>query len=460
MIQYENVEKAMGVDIAVSKDMSLAIYQWTKMYMNKSPWLNDDTKGLNLPAAIASEMARLVTMESNITISGSPKADEINKSLLHFFENLPKYVEYACGTGGIVFKPYIQNDSKIAVDIVKAGDFFPVKFDSGENITAVIFPEYKRVGKKLYTRLEYQELDNGIYRIVNRAFVSSKAVVKMDNVINIGQEISLTDVPEWEDIEPYVELHNADRTLFSYFKIPLANNIDLESPLGVSVYSRAVNQIRDADEQYGATLWEFKSKETAIQAADEFFKRDRNGKAVLPKGKERLYHAMGPGILSKAGNPFFNAYSPEIRDESFFNGYNRIVQKIEFNCGLAYGTLSDPQNVDKTAEEIKASKQRSYDTVKSIQNSLGIAIVNLVGAVDAWLSIYGIAGNGNVETSCDWDDSLIVDKKYEIEQLRADFSMGVVGSIEYRMKRFNETKEQAIEMLKMAAEFDLDEAEE
>ena len=53
-----------------------------------------------------------------------------------------------------------------------------------------------------------------------------------------------------------------------------------------------------------------------------------------------------------------------------------------------------------------------------------------------------------------WDDSLIVDKKYETEQLRADVSMGAVGLVEYRMKRFGETEEQAQEMLRKAAEFD------
>ena len=111
----------------------------------------------------------------------------------------------------------------------------------------------------------------------------------------------------------------------------------------------------------------------------------------------RLYSAMGPNVMSRDGNPFFNAYSPEIRDESFFNGYNRIIQKVEFNCGLAYGTLSDPQVVDKTAEEIKASKQRSYATVKSIQNSLGNALENLVAAVEVWMSLGGIAAEGKVE---------------------------------------------------------------
>lgn len=442
MIQYDTIKKAMGVDIAVTKRMGKAIYRWTNMYMNKSPWLNENIKSLNLPAAVSSEVARLVTMESEINITGSQRADIISENMKKFIENLPTYVEYACAAGGVVFKPYLSGTG-IAIDIVRAGDFYPVSFDGAGNITAAIFPEFKRVGKKLYTRLEYQALVDGTYQIRNCAFVSNKAQVKTDDIINLGSEISLDDVPEWSDVEPYVELRNADRTLFSYFKIPLANNIDMDSPLGVSVFSRAENQIKDADEQYGATLWEFQSKETAIQAAEEFYKKTRTGDVVLPKGKERLYHNMGPGVITKEGSPFFNVYSPEIRDESFFRGYNRIVQKIEFNCGLAYGTLSDPQNVDKTAEEIKASKQRSYSTVKLVQNSLEDSLENLVGAIDAWLTIEGTAPNGKVVTSCNWDDSIVEDKETERQQDRQDVSMGVMSLAEYRAKWYNEDMETA-----------------
>ena len=460
MIQYENIEKAMGVEIAMSSDMRNAIYKWDQMYRNKSPWIGKGVKGLNLPAAVASEIARLVTMEAGIKISGSSTADMINESLNGWFlQNLPRNVEYACATGGVVFKPYNEN-GRIKIDVAKSGYFYPVSFDSSGEITACIFPEFKRKGKKLYTRLEYHEFENGMYRIENRAFVSRKAIVRTDNIINLGQEIKLGDIPEWEELAPYVEFHNAVCPLFSYFKIPTANNIDPESPLGVSVYSRAVDQIQDADEQYGATIWEFRSKETAVQAADEFFRKTKKGEPIIPKGQERVYRAMGPGIKSNNGAPFFNVYSPEIRDESFYRGYNRIVQKVEFNSGLAYGTLSDPQNVDKTAEEIKASKQRSYASVKSIQNSLGNSIKNLANAMMAWCAIGEIAPFGQIDVSCAWDDSLIVDKKYETEQLRADLSVGAVGLIEYRMKRFNETKEQAIKMLKLASEFDLDAVEE
>lgn len=446
MLQYENIQKAMGVDIAMSGEMADAIYRWNKMYVNKAPWIGKDIKSLQLPAAISSEMARLVTNEAQITISGSTRADVIASNLNKFFESLMIYTEFGCAGGGVVFKPYPCGD-RIAIDVVKAGNCYPVEFDSAGNMTGAIFPEFLKKGKKLYTRLEYQSLQGDRYIIQNRAFLSTQAIVKTDNIINLGREINLTDIPEWEDVSPFEEFRNADRTLFSYFKIPIANNIDPESPLGVSVYARAEELIKDADEQYGATLWEYRSKETAIQAANEFFQKDRKGEVILPRGKERVYHAMGANISDNDGRPLFNVYSPEIRDQSFFNGYNKIVQKIEFNSGLAYGTLSDPQVVEKTAEEIKASKQRSYSTVKSIQNSLQDALEGLVYAADAWMTIQSIGPQGRIDIACNWDDSLIVDKKYELEQMRMDVAMGAMTLWEYRMKVYGETEEQAKAMV-------------
>ena len=93
MIQYENIQKAMGMEIAMSEDMSDAVYLWNKMYVNKAPWVKNDIKGLNLPAAISAEMARLVTMESEVSITGSLRAELIAEYLEPFISNLPVFVE-------------------------------------------------------------------------------------------------------------------------------------------------------------------------------------------------------------------------------------------------------------------------------------------------------------------------------------------------------------------------------
>ena len=69
--------------------------------------------------------------------------------------------------------------------------------------------------------------------------MSTKAIVKTDEIVQLGTEIKLETVDEWADISTYEEFQNADCTLFSYLKMPLANNIDPDSPLGVAVYSSA-----------------------------------------------------------------------------------------------------------------------------------------------------------------------------------------------------------------------------
>lgn len=66
------------------------------------------------------------------------------------------------------------------------------------------------------------------------------------------------------------------------------------------------------------------------------------------------------------GKPFFNTFSPEIRDTSQFNSLNQMLRRIENAVGLSYGTLSEVSEVEKTAEEVRSSKQRSFSCVKDI----------------------------------------------------------------------------------------------
>jgi hypothetical protein len=75
--------------------------------------------------------------------------------------------------------------------------------------------------------------------------------------------------------------------------------------------------------------------------------------------------------------------------------------------GLAYGTLSDPQDVDKTAEEIKSSKQRSYSSVHDMQLALQTALDDLIYAMDALATLYNLAPAGSYQVAFDWDDSIV-----------------------------------------------------
>ena len=188
-----------------------------------------------------------------------------------------------------------------------------------------------------------------------------------------------------------------------------------------------------------------------MHIGQSLLKRNAEGAPEYPAGKERLYRAVeyNTGAVDK---PLLDVFSPEIRDQSYYNGWNQQMRLIEFECNLAYGTLSDPNNTDKTAEEIRASKQRSYSFIETCQTELQAALEDLVDAMAFWCDVYNLCPSGRYQTSFVWDDSIVVDADKERETDRADVAMGALPVWAYRMKWYGEDEETAKKMVAVQEE--------
>lgn len=463
MMNKGTVQEKMQVDVSISNDMIDAIDRFINIYQNNPPW-RDDSKGIysmNLGAGIASEFAKLVTIEFKSEISNN---EFLNKEYQVVIDNIRNNVELACAGGGIIFKPYLSN-GHIEVDVVQADSIYPVSFNSRGEMTAVILPETKTIGDWTYTRMEYHSLEGTEYTIINKAFKKKNYNTNIAAIDQLGEEIALTEVEEWKNLAPVpVIFHNVEKPLFAYFKMPNKNTIDLNSPLGVSIYERVsgINGLlQKADEQYSRIDWEYKASELAIDVSRDMLKPeyDDNGNMIgdgLPQGKERLYRRLDidPTADKTSG---WNVFSPQIRDVSLYNGLQHILRNIEFLVGLAYGTISDPNETDKTAEEIKSSKQRSYQTVKDIQNNLRIALETLAYAM-AYLGNNNIGKLGTTpidiekDISFNFDDSVVVDKKSELDSMFGDVSANIIKPKFYIMKKYGVDEKTAEEMAADAPE--------
>lgn len=435
-----NIGTKFNVNIAISDKMITAIGLWEKMYKDEAPWLNNDVISAGLPASISRELATATVVEFESEITGSKRADFLQEKYKKIKKNLRKNLEYGCSLGGLVFKPYVANN-QLLVDIIKGTNFFPVEYNSNEECTAGIFVSRKVEGKYYFTRLEYHELDisNRKYIIQNKAYMSSSEEI-------LGNEVPLAAISDWKDIQEIVGIDNVEKPLFGYFKIPFANTIDPDSPIGVSVYSRATKLIEEADKQFARLLWEFEGSELAIDADPTALQSSKimSDKLQLPKLKERLFRASGS---NKDGKAFYEVFSPTIRESDLYKGFNDILKRIEFVCGLAYGTISDPQLIEKTATEINSAKQRSYATVSDIQTALEDALEDTIYAMDVLATLYHLAPVGIYETSYTWDDSILVDAKEEQSIMMQEANMGYIKKEFYLMKRYGVTEEQAKEML-------------
>ncbi|MEA4830993.1 MAG: phage portal protein [Oscillospiraceae bacterium] len=441
LVAYKNISEIYAYTNVISQEMENAIELWYNMYHNKAPWLGDNVKSLSLPSTIASEMARMVTLEMAFTVSGSPRADYINSQLDKFRDDIRIQLEYGLAFGSLAIKPYVK-DGNIYFDYTPPVIFFPIEFDDNRRITAAAFVESIVSGQTTYTRVEYHKLTEKGVVITNNAY---KSVNKND----LGMDCPLTAIPQWAELQPETLIEGVDRLLIAYFRVPLANTIDCLSPIGASIYSQASGLIEQADRQYSRLLWEYEGGELAVDVDANAVKpkKDKRGYEVSHLN-DRLYRKLDTGEDST-----YHVFNPALRDESIIRGLDKIKMQIEDTVGLARGSLSEVNAEARTATELKILRQRTYATVSDIQKELQRVIDDIVYINDKYCELYKLTPPGSYETSYSWDDSIINDEKEQREEKLEMLSNNLLSRKSYLMWYYGITD---VEAQKMLDEIDAD----
>ena len=457
MLPLKAVEQVEKIETPLSADMINALDDWYKAYCGQSPWLSADdgkVKSMNLPAMIASEIARQVTLEMQWNITGktpekteenenpepvdNPRAEYLRKEFEKLITELRKKLEQGCAAGGMAVRPYPNTeDGHIYFGWTMDWSLYPVAFDENGSLKDVIFRDVYQDGDITYTRLERHTVEGDKVHVTQRVFKS-----KFKD--QVGSEVPLTAVDQWAKLEPEATLNATEGQMFGWFKVAAANNVDVDSPMGISVFHKALKVIKQADMQYSRLLWEFEGSELAIDV-DPLALRPQQGKKTskgepvyeLPQLNERLFRGVN------LDEDHYNVFSPSIRDTSLLNGLNRLLMMIEDLSGLSRGTLSDAPLEARTATELRILRQRTYATIADNQAALERCLRDVVRAMDKYASIYNLAPEGEYELSFEWDDSILTDRAQEMTERLELMSQGIVGKAEVRQWYTGETEAQA-----------------
>ena len=429
------IEKVFGVRPAVSREMEKGINLWWDLYTGQPSWASCDVRPLGLPRAIGRELARTALTEFSVAVSGSQRAEYLNRQMQTAAVRLGENLEMGLCLGGVCLRPYPDN-GRILVDAFTTR-FSPTRFDgTGKAVGGVFESEPVRQGKEWFVRLEYHDLRNRedgstLYVMENLAFKSGSGG-------GIGDQVPLASVEAWAGLAEHTEIENLEGPLFAYFKQPSANDVDPSSPVGASVYAGpTVDLIRQADEQWEMLRWAYSVAQPKIFA-----------EGTLDPGQvsDRVFVH---GTFTN-GNNLFQIFDPAVKDDAYYRGYQNILRQIESNVGLAFGIFSDPQSVEKTATEIHASKQRQRVTEKAIQMSLQAALDGLINAMDAWCDLAQLVPAGDYQTAFNWGDGVLDDPDTRRQDMAMGLSLlnaGIIGPVEYRMRYFGEDEKTARKML-------------
>lgn len=425
MFTKGQMKRITGRDVALSNIMLGRMDLWERMLKGEADWVDkygSGVKSLKLESAICREFANVALSEMETSIE---KIDVINDIYQRAVKAMNADFQDALAMGCFAIKP-IGSSGKY--EFIPANRIIPLEYDDEKKLRACAFVQIKMESDEVYYyRIEQHELVNTgevtSLHIHNSAYKGSAD--------NIGSEVPLTDINEWSDLIPDVT-YPIDRMDFGYYRNPLPNRID-GSSTPVSIFEEAVDQIRDADIQLGRIDWEYDSGERMIFADYSAVMKKNDGKSFkAPNGKNRLI--VGTDLENQ-----WEEHGPALRDQNYINGLNEYKRQIEFNVGLAYGDLSKNEQIEKTAQEIRSSKDRKYNMVNAIQQNLKTCLEDFAYALAFYYAVY----SDDIGFECNFHDSIKTDEETERQQDRMDMQLGIMSKLEYRQKWYGEDQDTA-----------------
>lgn len=440
---YKGVRNWMqrtGADVGISKEFkdvfelggvpayrefyNLGIYVWKCLYRGfYEPWhlitapTIDNAKHqrnlfyLNLSKAVCSELAGMIwTDQTQITVSTKgyedSEEDPLNEYVCKvlkknaFTEKMQEAIEQSAALGGEALKVWreVRRDSNgnevpetenLKIGFCMADQFVPTAWDNAQ-VTEGVFISRQAKGGYYYTRLEWHKWDGLTYVITNELYRSDKFKIGTTEPQDIlGFRVPLAELYPLLDEETTIT--ELEGSLFSYFRPPIANNIDDNSPLGVSIYANALETLHALDICFDSFVREFRLGKKRIIVPARMIKTVVDPVTGVPRryfdATDETYEALStddPDSLKIQDN------SVALRVKEHVAAINAFLNIFCLQVGLSAGTFSfDTQNHGiKTATEVVSENSKTYKTVRNYQNMVRPAVERLVHNIIAVASLY------------------------------------------------------------------------
>lgn len=433
------IGRAFGVELITSADMKFAIEQWDKIAKGNPPWLDadDEIKTVNMAQHIADTRAKLTTLDIGIAVSGSPRADYIQTKADELVKLLPQKVASADRLGGMVFRWNGNN-----WDFALPGEFGVTAKDNDDGIAGVIFANHTSQGTRHFTRLEYHHFDGEQYVIENKAF--ENRVISANNY-SLGKPTALDSVKKWAHLQPEVRINNLEKPLFAFYRVPGANFIDSASPLGLSVFANAIEELRAIDIAISRKDSEVEDSKHITFVGQSIVQSATSRGVKLP----RFVQALGISIDDGA-NKAVHEHVPTLLTENRIKDINFSLSMAGVKSGFSEGVfVLDGQTGMITATQVEADDRDTIQTIKNDRDALRDAIEAALYGVDVMATLYGLAPMGAYEATYNFGD---ITYSYEEDRTRwyAYALQGKVPFWYYLVKFEGLSEEEAKELIELA----------
>lgn len=451
---YDNIQQTLaikkGINVAVGNiyDMMEIWKSWYRGSVNDFHFYNvrlangrkcqKERRTMNMPKKVCEDFSKLEWSEKvEIKLDNKENTDRLLKVLdskeNSFSINFPDFLEKEYALGTAVTVEYKKNNKTI-IDYIEGDVVLPYKYTNSYIygiITISRFVEGTLENKKYITHITYHEYENGIYKKLNELYVSK-------NDTTLGMEVPLST--RFPSVKEY-EIIPTKNPRFQVWKLPIANNFDTDSPMGLSILANQIDKFKNIDTKYDSFDREFVLGKRRVLIDRKALKKkitgiDENDNPIYVSHfdvDDEVYVAVDGMENQPVKDIDF-----QLRTQDHIDAINTELNYLSSGVGLGTGFYKFDGQGLKTATEVVSENSDTYRTKVHHQIPIYDCLYDLVATVCEMENI------SYKEISITFDDSIIQDEDALIKRGIELYNTGLI-SIEKFMKKYLHYEETEIQ---------------
>ena len=407
--------------------------------------------GVNMTEKVAKRLASIVFNEKcSVSFENEDLSKFINDVLdaNNFKNEFEMRLEQAIVCGGIAVRPYVDGN-QIKLAWARADQFYPLQSNTNnisEAALASITTQIENDTVMYYTMLEFHQWKDGQYTITNELYRS-------DAKDSVGTSVPLDSIDKYKGIEPEVTLDGDQMItpLFCYMRMPGANNISLESPLGLGIVDNNKHTLDNINNTNDAFMWEIKVGKRRIAVPASMLKTDKAHKLMFDTS-DGVYE----GLNTKNGD-IIQDLTKDIRTQEYTDAMNFWLKQLESGVGLADGTFSfNPKTGIQTATAVVSENSMTYQTRSSILTNVSAFINDLCTSIlelaqsaqlfDGHQQLFTLPAGidmHNLQMNVHYDDGVFVDKDKQMEEDRSNVVASALSKKTFLIRNYGLSEDDA-----------------
>lgn len=397
-------------------------------------------KTLNMPKKISEDWANLLLNEKTDVVAGDATQQKKLWELLNkvnFWQKGNEGIEKTFALGNGAFVEGYDDKGNVRLQFVNAKKIYPITIEQ-DKVTECAFVNVNSRTTIIQIHIRGRIVqdakgtlfipdDKGNYHI--RTLVYEKKI--NDRSKSLGELISDS-----------IEDTKSQRAWFQLLKPNIANNIDINSPMGISIFANALDNLEGVDLAYDGFCEEMRLCKARIFIDSKLTRYDATGEHKVFDNRDVGFYVYGDG----EGKQPLTVYNPTLRTSEYFAGINNALNLLSSKVGFGENHYRFDKGGVTTATQVISENSEMFRTLKKHEILINDVIIDVCKALMYIHNEFsGDSFKFNLEDNLEvkFDDSIIEDKETQKMADRQDVNMNVMSKVDYRMKWYNEDEETA-----------------